>query len=154
MLTTSEYQFISRPHRSLCAQSRLVLLILLSIIPVLIAVGFAVVGLWPVFPFVGLELCALGFAFYCVNCHDDDYESITIAQNKVVIEKRNHKSITQFAFNMCWVQVKIIRAKNGCLRLSFCSQGNNIQFGQHMNSQQCNDLAVRLKKIFASASYS
>ncbi len=120
----------------------------------MIAVGFAIVGLWPVFPFVGLELFALAFAFYCVNCHDNDYESIVIAEDKVVIEQRNHKLTTQIVFNVYWVQVKIVRAANGCLRLSFRSQGKEIQFGQHMNSQQCSELADRIKKILASTSNS
>ena len=118
----------------------------------MIAVGFAIVGLWPIFPFVGLELFALSFAFYCVNCHDSDYESIVIAEDKVVIEQRNHKSITQITFNVYWVQVKIVRATNGCLRLCFRSQGKETQFGQHMNSQQCNELAERIKIILASSS--
>lgn len=146
-LDTIDYQFISKPHRSLCAQSRLVLLIILSIIPILIAVGFVIVGLWPVFPFVGLELFALSFAFYCINCHDNDYESITILKDKVLIEKRNHKLTSQFEFNAYWLQVKIIRAKNGCLRLSLRSQGKEIQFGKHMDSQACNELAEHLKKF-------
>lgn len=153
-LKTAEYQFISKPHRSLCAQSRLMLLVLLSIIPVLIAVGFAMVGLWPVSPFVGLELLALGFAFYCLNRHDNDYESITIVEDKVVIEKRSYQSTTQFIFNIYWVKLNIVRATNGCLRLSFRSEGKEIHFGQHMDSQACRDLAERLKKILASTSNS
>ena len=149
-MNPTDYQFISKPHRSLCAHSRFVLLIILSIIPILIAAGFAIIGLWPVLPFVGLELFALAFAFYCLNRHDNDYESITIAQDIVVIEKRSHHSITQFVFNVYWVQVRIIRAKNGCLRLNFRSQGKEIQFGQHMDNQACTDLAQRIKKILAS----
>lgn len=151
----TNFHFISKPHRSLCAQSRLILLVLLSIIPILIAVGFAIVGLWPVFPFIGLELIALAFAFYCINRHDNDYESITIVQDKMLIEKRNYKFTSQFELNAYWVQVKIIRAKNGCLRLSFRSQGKEIQFGQHMDSQACSELAEHLKKIlkFTSTSY-
>lgn len=149
-----DYQFISKPHRSLCAQSRLLLLVILCIIPVLIAIGFVIVGLWPVLPFVGLELLALAFAFYCVNRHDNDFESITIIKYKVLIEKRNYKTTSQFEFNAYWAHVSIIRAKNGSLRLSFRSQGKEIQFGQHMDSAACNELAEHLKKIFASISTS
>ena len=153
-MDTIDYQFISKPHRSLCAQSRLILLVILSIIPILIAIGFAIVGLWPVLTFIGLELFALIFAFYCVNCHDNDYESITIVKDKVLIEKRNHKLTSQFEFNAYWVQVKIIRANNGCLKLSIRSQGKEIAFGQHMDSQACSDLAAHLKKILILTSTS
>lgn len=149
-----DYQFISKPHRSLCAQSRLILLVILSIIPILIALGFAIIGLWPVFPFVGLELFALSFAFYCVNCHDNDYESITIVKDKVFIEKRNYKLTSQFEFNAYWVQVRMIRTKNGCLKLNIRSQGKEIQFGKHMDSQACSELAEHLKKILTLTSRS
>ena len=147
-----DYQFISKPHRSLCAQSRLILLVILSIIPILIALGFAIIGLWPVFPFVGLELFALSFAFYCVNCHDNDYESITIVKDKVFIEKRNYKYTSQFEFNAYWVQVRIIRTSNGSLKLIIRSQGKEIQFGKHMDSQACSELAEHLKKILTLTS--
>ena len=149
-----DYQFISKPHRSLCAQSRLILLVILSIIPILIALGFAIIGLWPVFTFVGLELFALSFAFYCVNCHDNDYESITIVKDKVFIEKRNYKLTSQFEFNAYWVQVRMIRTKNGCLKLNIRSQGKEIQFGKHMDSQACSELAEHLKKILTLTSRS
>lgn len=150
-MITADYQFISKPHRSLCAESRFTLFLLLSIIPILIGVSFTLLGLWIIFPFIGLELFALAFAFYCFNCHDDDYESITIEDNKLIVKKHSYKHTTQFELNACWVQVMIIRAPNGSLRLCLRSQGKEIQFGSHMNNQQCSDLAEQLKKRIGSA---
>jgi uncharacterized membrane protein len=40
-------------------------LALAAIVALSIGIGFAVMGAWPVLPFVGLEVLALGAAFLC-----------------------------------------------------------------------------------------
>lgn len=144
-MIASEYHFISKPNRSLTADSRRTLLYLLSIIPVLIGIFFSMLGLWLVFPFVGIELFALAFAFHYLNLHDNDYESITIDEDKLIVEKYIYKNTQQFELNTNWVQILIEKAPRGRLKLMLRSHGKEIMFGDYMNSQQCIELADQLK---------
>lgn len=49
--------------------------------------GFAAFGLWMVLPFVGLELIAVGAAFFCYGRHAADFERIAVGPNAVSVEQ-------------------------------------------------------------------
>ncbi len=49
--------------------------------------GFAAFGLWMVLPFVGVELLAVGAAFFCYSHHAADCERIAIAPNQLMVER-------------------------------------------------------------------
>ena len=49
--------------------------------------GFAMFGLWMVLPFVGLELIAVGIAFFCYGRHAADFERIAVAPDAVLVER-------------------------------------------------------------------
>ena len=48
--------------------------------------GFAAFGLWMVLPFVGIELIAVGAAFFCYGRHAADFERIAIAPRVLSVE--------------------------------------------------------------------
>ena len=50
-------------------------------------VGFAVFGLWMVLPFVGIELIAVGIAFFCYGRHAADFERIAVEPGAVSVER-------------------------------------------------------------------
>jgi uncharacterized membrane protein len=49
--------------------------------------GFAIFGLWMVLPFVGLELMAVGIAFFYYGRHAADFERIAIAPDAISVER-------------------------------------------------------------------
>ncbi|MGH6611174.1 MAG: DUF2244 domain-containing protein [Burkholderiaceae bacterium] len=53
----------------------------------LFGLAFAAFGLWMVLPFVGIELIAVGAAFFCYGHHAADYERIDVKPNAVSIEQ-------------------------------------------------------------------
>ena len=48
--------------------------------------GFAAFGLWMVLPFVGLELIAVGIAFFCYGRHAADFERIAVTPDVISVE--------------------------------------------------------------------
>lgn len=88
---STSYKAISKPNSSLSSSGKIRVVLLLTVIPCCIAVGFALLGAWLVLPFVGLEISALGFAFYHVNSHAEDYESISIDGDSLVVERRTRR---------------------------------------------------------------
>src|SRR5215831_7773305 len=54
-----------------------------------IGIAFAVLGAWPILPFVGLEVAALAVAFYVNGGHATDFVRISLVNVSVAIEIRD-----------------------------------------------------------------
>jgi uncharacterized membrane protein len=151
-MNKESYTFVSKPNSSLSSESRVMLFILLSIIPILVAIGFTIMGLWVVFPFVGLELLGLAGAFYFFNSHSDDYESIVIENDQVVIQKHTRRQTKQFVLNAIWAKVIVNHAPNGNLHLYLRSHGKSIEIGSYMDNERRSVLAKQLKEKLSAGS--
>ena len=76
--TPREYSRTTICNRSLSPVGRIVFLALIFSNILIVAAGFAFVGAWVVLPFAGVEIVALGLAFYLVSLRDGDFERLTI----------------------------------------------------------------------------
>ncbi len=150
-------KIIARPNNSLSVDDSVKLLAALSGIALVVALGFMHIGAWLVLPFAGLEIMAFAYAFHTVYLHADDFESITIENDRVVVEKRNVKEITTTVFQRYWAQVNVrdvamIKGSNGKCGLFISSHGNEVEFGRNFindeqRSQLARDLRQKLKNI-------
>jgi uncharacterized membrane protein len=142
----NSYRVTFKPNCSLSASGKVKVVLLLTVIPCCIAVGFSLLGAWLVLPFVGLEIFALGYAFYHVNSHSKDYESISIDGDSLVVERFNGQRISQHLLNPYWAKVVCHELSNGELRLGLLSHGNEIEVGRYLTRKQRESLAVQLQK--------
>lgn len=150
-------KIIARPNNSLSVDDSVKLLAALAGIALVVALGFFHIGAWLVLPFAGLEIMAFAYAFHTVYLHADDFESITIENDRVVVEKRNVKEITTTVFQRYWAQVNVrdvamIKGSNGKCGLFISSHGNEVEFGRNFindeqRSQLARDLRQKLKII-------
>ena len=150
-------KIIARPNNSLSVDGSVKLLAALAGIALVVALGFFHIGAWLVLPFAGLEIMAFAYAFHTVYLHSDDFESITIEDDRVVVEKRNVKEITTTVFQRYWAQVNVrdvamIKGSNGKCGLFISSHGNEVEFGRNFindeqRSQLARDLRQKLKNI-------
>jgi uncharacterized membrane protein len=146
------YKIIARPNNSLSPEGSVKLLVGISSVALVIALGFARIGAWLVLPFAGLEIFAFAYAFYFTYLHSGDFESITIDDNSVVVEKRNYKELTTTVFQRYWAQVnvrEVVKSKsgNGKSGLFISSHGNEVEFGRNfINDEQRTLLARELRK--------
>ena len=150
-------KIIARPNNSLSVDGSVKLLAALAGIALVVALGFLHIGAWLVLPFAGLEIMAFAYAFHAVYLHADDFESITIENDRVVVEKRNVKEITTTVFQRYWAQVNVrdvamIKGSNGKCGLFISSHGNEVEFGRNFindeqRSQLARDLRQKLKNI-------
>ena len=151
------YTIIARPNNSLSPDDSIKLLAAMASVAFLIAIGFASIGAWLVLPFAGLEILAFAYAFYTIYLHADDFESITIEDDRVVVEKRNYKESTKTVFQRYWAQVSVrdvlaIKGSNGKSALFISSHGNEVEFGRNFISDEqrtllARDLRQKLKNI-------
>jgi len=143
---SASYKAISKPNNSLNTSGKVRVVLLLTVIPCCIAVGFAWLGAWLVLPFVGLEIFALGFAFYHVNNHAEDYESITIDADSLVVERRTRQQFSQFVLSPYWAKLVRHELPNGELRLGLLSHGKEIEIGHYLTKKQRELLARHIHK--------
>ena len=145
-------KIIARPNNSLSVEDSVKLLAALAGIALVVALGFFHIGAWLVLPFAGLEIMAFAYAFHTVYLHADDFESITIENDRVVVEKRNVKEITTTVFQRYWAQVNVrdvamIKGSNGKCGLFISSHGNEVEFGRNfINDEQRSQLARDLRQ--------
>jgi uncharacterized membrane protein len=146
------YKIIARHNNSLTPNAAVKLLAALAIIVLIVGVGFAHMGAWLVLPFAGLEILAFAYAFFYIYLHSADFESITIENDSVVVEKRNYKEVTTTVFQKHWAQVNLREVASvggviGKSGLFIRSHGKEVEFGRNfMNDEQRVKLARELKQ--------
>jgi uncharacterized membrane protein len=92
-------------------------------------------------------LVAVAYAFYYINCHAADYESITIEGDQLAVEKRDYKNTSQIVFHRYWARVLLRDLPSGDQSLLLRSHGKEVEFGRHfMNNDQRLALAQQLKR--------
>jgi uncharacterized membrane protein len=78
---------VAKPNHSSTWRNNLLALLAISVPSLGAAIGFALLGAWPILPFAGLELLALGSALYYVNWKLQYRHVITLSEDSVRIDK-------------------------------------------------------------------
>lgn len=91
MVSTSERDgstiVIAKPNQSATWRSNQLALLAISVPSLGAAIGFALLGAWPILPFAGFELLALGSALYYVNWKLQYRHVITLNADQILIDK-------------------------------------------------------------------
>ena len=151
-ITDLGYKIIARHNNSLTPKAGVKLLLALAGIILVVGFGFARIGAWLVLPFAGLEILAFAYAFHYIYLHSGDFESITIGNDSVVVEKRDYKEVTTTVFQRHWAQVSLREVASvggviGKSGLFIRSHGKEVEFGKDfMNDEQRVLLARELKQ--------
>jgi uncharacterized membrane protein len=151
MLSMVDCKVVARPNASLTPKQTLRLLMAIALFMLIVSAGFAHMGAWLVMPFAGLELLALAAAFFYVNLHAADFESISIEDERVVVEKGNYREVQSAVFQRYWTQVNLRESVGGRTALYIGSHGKEVEFGRHLiNDEQrlviMRELKQQLKK--------
>lgn len=148
----NEFEIIARPNCSLSRQGRIYAVLAVSIFSFMISIFFCFFGAWMVLPFTGLECMAVAAAFYYMQCHSKDFESITIKDSELTIQKRSYKSHTHLSFNRYWAKVYLQALPNGHHALMVGSHGKDVSFGsRYMDDEQRMQAAKDLKQYVGLA---
>jgi uncharacterized membrane protein len=110
---------------------------------------FAVQGFWPVLPFAGLEMAALGFALWLSMRRKLDTQTIRISEERVEVEVKTARTVCSFVFPRHWAQVKLRRAKSPWhpSSLSIQSHGRACELGGFLTEEARRALAERLRGL-------
>jgi len=127
-----------------------------SLVAVSFAFGvvFAVLGLWMVLPFVGLELVAVAAAFLCHGRHAADVERIELVGDRLTVERVEAERSRRWDFDPRRVRVEVDERGKGWsarvqVRLASC--GERVEIGRHLLDEKRVELARELRTALGSA---
>ena len=138
-----EFSLIMKRNCSVSPQALAWLLALTACLSFTIGIGFALFGAWPVLPFAGLEVAALGLAFYLNGRHASDYERIALQEDALVVEVCDADRVAALQLNPQWVKLVASRRRQD-VRLALRSHGREIEIGRHLDAPGREALAAAL----------
>lgn len=139
--------FRSRPNHSLTHPQQRLVFWSLAVVCFATASGFALLGYWLTLPFAGLEVGLLAWALDAVRSRKDDYETLTIEGDVVVLEWQAGTRGERREMNRQWTRVICDCGTSGrnC-RLSLSSHGRETKVGQYLSDEARLQLAATLRR--------
>src|SRR6202161_1558940 len=113
-----------------------------------IALAMALKGLWPIFPFAGLEMLLLGWALRATLQRGHYPQTITVSDDRVAVDTQRRQHREQVVFPRHWAQVKLRRANTHLhpSRLTIESHGRSYEVGSFLTEEERRALAGRLMR--------
>lgn len=103
---SSEFSIEARRNCSMSPRALMAFFLVTCALSILIASAWAAAGVWWVFPFAGLEISALGFAFIAYGRRVGDFERIHLDQERLVVEVCEKARVSRYEFAPAWARVE------------------------------------------------
>lgn len=143
-------RIVIRPDRSLTWEQTKTVYFCIASYSLAIAGAFAVMGFWPVLPFAGGEIAALGVAFYVNALAGTAVQVVTVGGDVVKIEKERPGPRCEWSFQRTWARVAFDRSAGArSSRLVIRSHGNEVVLGEFLTEFERGKLAAALADVIA-----
>lgn len=140
--------FVVKPNQAMSWQSLMLVFAGIATVTLTIGVSFYLIGLTLILPFSGIEILALGAAFYITACNGDVQEVIVINRDTIIIERGRQGPEQREIFQRAWAQVVLERSWNSWYpsRLLIRSHGRQLEIGKFLNEQERQGFVLELGK--------
>ena len=138
---------VAEPNRSATWQTNKIVLIMMCALSGTIALGFTLLGAWPILPFAGLEMMALGSALYYV-CWKLRYRHVITLEPEVVrIQKGHYYPKKEWEIAVDDVALSIVPEQHpwDAPSIALFSKGEEISLGEFLNRDDALELLALLK---------
>ena len=144
----SDCRWIIRPNQSLSWRGLLWVYAVVALCLLGMSVAFALRGFWPVLPFAGLELLALGVAFYLCLSRSQWREIVSIDADVVRVEKGRRQAEERWECPSFWARVQLEKSPIAWYpsRLMIAYQGRGVEIGRFLCDDERAALAVALRR--------
>ena len=141
----STRRIVIRPDRSLTWGQTKIVYLCIATYSLAIAGAFAVMGFWPVLPFAGGEMAALGIAFYVNALAGTSIQVVTVGADTVRVEKERPGPRCEWSFQRAWARVAVDwSAVARTSRLVIRSHGKEVVLGEFLTEPERKRLAATL----------
>lgn len=150
-----EPQFVAEltPHRSLGKTGFILLMVFVSLTCFISGLMFLVIGAWPVFMFMGLDILIV-FAAFKLNYRDGRrLERISVSRNSLKVEKvAPSGKVQSHQFNPFWTRFEVDRHEEyGIMSMKLTSQGASLVIGSFLNPEDRASFATAFNHALISA---
>ena len=113
-----------------------------------VAVPLSLLGYWPILPFAGLELLAVGAGLYVTARRGQMREVIDIDPDSVRIERGLYRPEQHWRVTRLWARVVLERCPKRWYpsRLLIRSHGRSVEVGRFLNEDERQHLATELSR--------
>ena len=141
------------PHRSLNRTGFLVLMGFLSVVSFATGIAFLLMGAWPVFGFLGLDVLVIYWAFRVNFRRAAATEEITVTPSELRVRRVSHRGhVSEWVLNPLWVQLdQKIHAEFGIERLYLVSRGRRVSVGNFLGADEKASFAKALLAALQTA---
>jgi uncharacterized membrane protein len=141
------------PHRSLNRTGFLVLMGFLSVVSFATGIAFLLMGAWPVFGFLGLDVLVIYWAFRVNFRRAAATEEITVTPLELRVRRVSHRGhVTEWVLNPLWVQLdQKTHAEFGIERLYLVSRGRRVSIGNFLGAEEKASFAKALLTALQTA---
>ena len=147
-----QYCYVLRPNCSFSWRQNLVVFAWLCAATLAVAVPLVAMGFWPILPFAGLELLAVGIGLYRAICRCHECEVICVAADSIRIERGRRGPQHRWVLGRAWAQVVL----KGCprqwypSRLLIRSHGRTVEIGRFLVEEERKKLARDLMRCLCA----
>ena len=143
------HSFELRPNCSLTPRTATLFFLGTLVISLGIAGSFAAAGYWPILPFAGLEMLALGLALRWSMRRDRLREVISVDERHVRVRKTSVNRQRDYEFSRPWTRVELMQppTPHWPTRLLLRSMGRSVEVGAFLTDHERDGLKRRLTEV-------
>jgi uncharacterized membrane protein len=141
------------PHRSLNRTGFVLVMTFLSVISFATGVAFLIMGAWPVFGFLGLDVLAIYIAFKINFGRARAREEITVTPSELWVRRVSHRGhVVEWVLNPLWVRLdEVIHDEFGTERIYLISRGRRVSVGGFLGAEEKASFAKALRASLVAA---
>ena len=141
------------PHRSLNRTGFLVLMSFLSVVSFATGIAFLLMGAWPVFGFLGLDVLVIYWALRVNFRRAAATEEITVTPSELRVRRVSHRGhVAEWVLNPLWVQLdQKTHAEFGIEKLYLLSKGRRVSIASFLGPDEKASFAKALLDALQAA---
>jgi uncharacterized membrane protein len=147
------FSAVITPHRSLGSTGFLILMLAIGGLSFISGVVFLLLGAWPVFGFLGLDVLLVYVAFRANFRAARAYEEVVVTSSELTLRKINPRGgVRQWTLNPLWVRLeRIVHDEFGIERLFLVSRGRRLSIAACLSPDEKADFAKALSSALGEA---
>lgn len=144
------FEALLTPHRSLSPRGFVLLMSAIAGVAFVAGMAFFLMGAWPVFGFMGLEVLLVWLAFRVNYRRANAFEELRLTDERLTVRRVDHCGEEKtWRFQPYWLQVEIADPPEPDSPLSLRSHGRSLAIGGFLTAGERLELARRLEAELA-----
>jgi uncharacterized membrane protein len=126
------------PYRSLNRRGFTIVMLLVGGVSFICGMAFLMMGAWPVFGFLALDMVAIWWAFRVSDRRAEAIEEITVTPTELRVRRVSHRGhVMEWVLNPLWVQLdQIVHEEFGIEQLFLVSRGRRVSIARFLGPDE------------------